>query len=64
MKHGRDHQEREQKIGAGRTRSKPDPVEAQLLAAGRTRGTPPQYAFGAHEERLAPADLDEPEGEE
>jgi hypothetical protein len=64
MNHGRDHQEREQKIGIGRRRSTlaPDGIEEQMLASGRTHATPPQYVFGANAERRVPgADLDEPE---
>src|SRR4051812_22681016 len=57
MNHGRDHQEREQKIGVGRTRNTPesDSDEAALLAAGRTRGAPPGYGIGAQGGRLASA---------
>jgi hypothetical protein len=64
MNHGRDHQEREQKLGIGRRRSTPEPdsIEAGMLASGRTHATPPQYVFGANPERRAPAaELDEPE---
>jgi hypothetical protein len=53
MTHGRDHQEREQKIGTGRTPESDGP-EAELLAAGRTHGMPREYLIGAHEERRAP----------
>jgi len=64
MTHGRDHEEREQKIGVGRTRSTPESesFEAGLVASGRTHGTPPQYVVGSHEERFAPGEaFDEPE---
>jgi hypothetical protein len=63
MNHGRDHQEREQKLGVGRTRNTPesDSEEAQLLAAGRTRGAPARYGIGAQEGRLASADPEAPE---
>jgi hypothetical protein len=60
MTHGRDHEEREQKVGVGRTRNTPesDSDEARLLAAGRTHGEPPRYVIGAVEERLAGADAE------
>jgi hypothetical protein len=61
MNHGRDHQEREQKI-SGRRTPETDSFEDEMLASGRTHATPPQHLFGAHHDRLAPAaDLDEPE---
>ena len=68
MPHGRDHQEREQKIRIRRASqtSEPSSFEAQLLGAGRTRGTPKQRLFGANSapgaRRATPAeDFDEPE---
>lgn len=75
---GRDHQEREQKLGVGRTRQTPeaDSWEAETLASGRHGGVPPQHLVGAHTERYAGTNAiealddedidegDEPEGEE
>jgi hypothetical protein len=63
MRHGRDHEEREQKIQVRRSNNTPesDSFEAELLTAGRQRGTPRQRVFGAHEERVSSAsEPDEP----
>lgn len=64
MRHGRDHEEREQKVGQSRTNNTPeaDSFEAQMLNGGRHGGTPNQYVVGAHTERIAPAsELEEEE---
>jgi hypothetical protein len=58
MMHGRDHQEREQKVRARRAnhRAERTDFETELLGTGRTRGTPRQHLYGANTERRAPAD--------
>jgi len=48
MNHGRDHQEREQKVKARRANS----PEEEGLQAGRRRGTPPQGVVGAQTGRF------------
>jgi hypothetical protein len=64
MTHGRDHQEREQKVKVRRGNHTAERMgfEAELFTAGRTRGTPHQRVFGANLERFAPgAELEEAE---
>lgn len=64
MRHGRDHQEREQRLKQNRSNNTPEQqsFEAELLKGGRTGGIPNQRVFGSNEERFAPAsELDEAE---
>jgi hypothetical protein len=64
MTHGRDHQEREQRVRVHRPHqtAERESVEADFFGAGHKRGMPPQAVFGAHTERFAPAgDLEESE---
>ncbi len=53
MQHGRDHQEREQKLRLKRTRNTPDShaFETKLATSGRKRGQPPEKLVGPHEAR-------------
>lgn len=68
MQHGRDNEEREQKVGTRRSRNTPEKesFEAEMLHAGRHHGTPHQHVYGAHPQRTAPAaelEEDEPVGD-
>jgi hypothetical protein len=55
MAHGRDHEEREQKVSQSRSNNTPDhdTFEAEMLSSGRHHGVPKQYVAGSHEERQA-----------
>lgn len=61
MRHGRDHEERENKIRLTRTNNTPeaDAFEVEMLQAGRTGATPPQQVIGAHETRSASSGSEE-----
>jgi hypothetical protein len=65
MTHGRDHQEREQRVHvrrANQTAEEEGGLESDFFGEGHKRGTPPQGVIGAHTERSAPAEeLEEPE---
>lgn len=62
MRHGRSHEEREQKVGRDRRGTTPESKDAARLGMSAKGGTPHQRVFGAHNERFARGeDLDEPE---
>jgi hypothetical protein len=62
MRHGRDHQEREQKYRRVNYAAEHGDFEWELRRARRSHGIPRQRVFGANEGRFAPAaELDEAE---
>lgn len=68
MQHGRDNEEREQRVGSRRIRNslERETFETEMLHAGRHHGTPRQHVYGAHQQRISSAselDEDEPIGD-
>jgi hypothetical protein len=62
MRHGRDHQEREQKYRRANHTAERIDFESELRGARRSHGFPRQRVFGANQGRFAPAsELDESE---
>jgi hypothetical protein len=61
VKHGRNHEQREQHVRTGRSQNTPDKDvwQVRMLSAGRTGGRPPEGLVGAHAARRAPTgDID------